>query len=154
MKAISNKKGESYIYLCVIIIFVSSLLSVLILYMGLTAQIQAQKRDVKSKLDGYISNYATETFDALKQGDNYMLSMNWSDFESGVYADLGFPTSASTQYEYANGIKMSRPTVEILSGNGFGLKIEYVAYFPVVWNETKFADIPVPIVLTSYYKFK
>ena len=154
MKALNNKKGESYVYLCVIIIFVSALLSVLILYMGLTAQIQVQKRETQAKLDGYISNYATEIYDALKQGDNYELSMNWSDFESGVFAELGFPSNASTQYVYSNGMRMSRPSVELLKGNGFGLKIEYITFIPIEWNGMRFADLQVPVILTSYYKFK
>jgi len=154
MNALKNKKGESYIYLCVIIMFVTMLVSVLILYMGLTAQVQAQKRDTKAKLDGYISDYATEIYDALKQGDNYALSIDWNDLESGVFAELGFPSDTTTEYIYANGIKMSRPNVETLSGNGFGLKIEYTAYFPVEWNGTKYVDLQIPVILTSYYKFK
>ena len=88
MNALKNKKGESYIYLCVIIMFITMLVSVLILYMGLTAQVQAQKRDTKAKLDGYISDYATEIYDALKQGDNYAMSIDWNDLESGVFSEL------------------------------------------------------------------
>ena len=152
MNALKNKKGESYIYLCVIIMFITMLVSVLILYMGLTAQVQAQKRDTKAKLDGYISDYATEIYDALKQGDNYAMSIDWNDLESGVFSELGFTSDTTTEFVY--GIKMTRPTVETLSGNGFGLKIEYTAYFPVEWNGTRYADIQIPVILTSYYKFK
>ena len=154
MNALKNKKGESYIYLCVIIMFITMLVSVLILYMGLTAQVQAQKRDAKAKLDGYISDYATEIYDALKQGDNYAMSIDWNDLESGVFSELGFTSDTTTEFVYANGIKMTGPTVETLSGNGFGLKIEYTAYFPVEWNGTRYADIQIPVILTSYYKFK
>ena len=154
MNALKNKKGESYIYLCVIIMFITMLVSVLILYMGLTAQVQAQKRDTKAKLDGYISDYATEIYDALKQGDSYAMSIDWNDLKSGEVAELGFTSDTTTEFVYANGIKMTRPTVETLSGNGFGLKIEYTAYFPVEWNGTRYADIQIPVILTSYYKFK
>lgn len=153
MKTLKDKKGESYIYLCVIVMFVAMMVSVLILYMGLTAQVQAQKRDTKAKLDGYISSYATETFDALKQGDNYVLSIDLKELESGVYEELGF-SSGNTEYVYANGIRMSRPTVTTLTGNGFGVVIKYTAYFPVEWNGTKYADLQIPVTLTSYYKLK
>ena len=40
MTFLKNKRGDSYIYLCVIVLFISLLVSVVILYMGLTAQIQ------------------------------------------------------------------------------------------------------------------
>ena len=35
-QAASSKKGESYIYLCVLVLFISMLVSVVIMYMGLT----------------------------------------------------------------------------------------------------------------------
>ena len=45
-QATSSKNGESYIYVCVLVLFISMLVSVVILYMGLMAQVQIQKRDV------------------------------------------------------------------------------------------------------------
>ena len=67
----SSKKGESYIYVCVLVLFISMLGSVVIMYVGLMAQVQIQKRDVKMKLDSCVSEFATEAFDSIKQGDNY-----------------------------------------------------------------------------------
>lgn len=58
-KSICSRKGESYIYVCVLVLFISMLVSVVILYMGLMAPVQIQKRDVKTKLDSCISEYAT-----------------------------------------------------------------------------------------------
>ena len=48
MKNTFSNKGESYIPVCVLVLFLSALVSVLILYIGTMAQVQAQKRDVKS----------------------------------------------------------------------------------------------------------
>ena len=67
-QAASSKKGESYIYLCVLVLFISMLVSVVIMYMGLMAQVQIQKRDAKMKLDSCVSEFATEAFDSIKQG--------------------------------------------------------------------------------------
>ena len=66
MKNTFPDKGESYIPVCVLVLFLSALVSVLILYIGTMAQVQAQKRDVKTKLDSVVSEYATEMFDAIK----------------------------------------------------------------------------------------
>ena len=68
MKNTFPDKGESYIPVCVLVLFLSALVSVLILYIGTMAQVQAQKRDVKTKLDSVVSEYAAEMFDAIKQG--------------------------------------------------------------------------------------
>ena len=53
-ETLKSKNGDAYIWLCVIVVFISMLLSVLILYMGLLSQVQIQKREVKTKLDSVV----------------------------------------------------------------------------------------------------
>ena len=131
-QAVSSKTGEAYIYVCVLVLFISMLVSVIIMYMGLLAQVQIQKRDVKNKLDSCVAEYATEAFDSIKQGDNYEL-LDLEKLKENAYRHLGFG-SDDTSITYDNGnCTMSRPTVTTLSGNGF---------------------LQVPITVTSYYKFK
>lgn len=155
MKMLKNKKGIAYIYVCVIVIFIATMLSVLILYMGLTAQVQIQKRDVQKKLDGYVAQYATESFDALKQGSKYADHMDYTAFTNGVFPSLGFPSDTVTEYEYGNGnCSMTRPEVTLLEGDGFGLTIHYTAIFPVKWNGRTYSNLEIPVSVTSYYKTK
>ena len=153
MKSLKNKRGDSYIYLCVIVVFVCLLVSVIILYTGLIAQVQIQKRDVQAKLDSYVSSRATDEYDALKQGsvkDNYF---EWNRIEAEAYKALGFPNESDEVYVYENGnCKMTRPAVTILKGDGFGVTVEYVAIFPIAWNGMVFADLEIPVTVTSYYK--
>ena len=153
MKSLKNKRGDSYIYLCVIVVFVCLLVSVIILYTGLIAQVQIQKRDVQAKLDSYVSSRATDEYDALKQGsvkDNYF---EWNQIEAEAYKALGFPNESDEVYVYENGnCTMTRPTVTILKGDGFGVTVEYVAIFPITWNGTVFIDLEIPVTVTSYYK--
>ena len=63
MKILRNRDGIAYIYVCIIVLFVSVLLSVIVLYMGLMSQVQIQKREVQQKLDSYLAEYATKAFD-------------------------------------------------------------------------------------------
>lgn len=153
MKSLKNKRGDSYIYLCVIVVFVCLLVSVIILYTGLIAQVQIQKRDVQAKLDSYVSSRATDEYDALKQGsvkDNYF---EWNQIEAEAYKALGFPNESDEAYVYENGnCKMTRPALTILKGDGFGVTVEYVAIFPIAWNGMVFADLEIPVTVTSYYK--
>ncbi len=153
MKSLKNKRGDSYIYLCVIVVFVCLLVSVIILYTGLIAQVQIQKRDVQAKLDSYVSSRATDEYDALKQGsvkDNYF---EWNQIEAEAYKALGFPNESDEVYVYENGnCKMTRPALTILKGDGFGVTVEYVAIFPIAWNGMVFADLEIPVTVTSYYK--
>ena len=153
-QAICSKKGESYIYVCVLVLFISALVSVVIMYMGLMAQVQIQKRDVEMKLDNIVSEYAVEAFDSIKQGENLDRVIDLGKLKQNAYTELGFNAYA-TSITYPNGnCKMSRPTITTLSGNGFGLTATYTVSFPVKWGGRTFADLTVPITVTSYYKFK
>ena len=153
-QAICSKKGESYIYVCVLVLFISMLVSVVIMYMGLMAQVQIQKRDVEMKLDNIVSEYAVEAFDSIKQGENLDRVIDLNKLKQNAYTELAFNAYA-TSITYPNGnCKMSRPTITTLSGNGFGLTATYTVSFPIQWGGRTFADLTVPITVTSYYKFK
>lgn len=155
MKILKSKKGEgTYIYLCVLILVISMLLSVLILYMGLCAQVQIQKRDMKHKLDGYISDYATVAFNAVKQGEAYEVYVDYENLASGCLPSLGFTRSDSV-YRYDNGnCTLVEPEVKVLRGEGFGITLHYTAVFPIVWNGKTYGDLSIPVTVSSYYKIK
>lgn len=154
-KKLNSKNGEAYFYLCVIVVFICMLISVVILYMGLMAQVRVQKKDVQAKLDSLLASYATEEYDSLKQGSEKEEYLAWSILESKAYEILGFPNESDTVYLYENGnCKMFRPTVTILKGNGFGVTVEYLAIFPVQWNGVVYSELEIPVTVTSYYKMK
>ena len=155
MKILKSKKGEgTYIYLCVLILVISMLLSVLILYMGLCAQVQIQKRDMKHKLDGYISDYATIAFNAVKQGEAYEIYVDYENLANGCLPSLDF-TQSDSVYRYDNGnCTLVEPEVKILRGEGFGITLHYTAVFPIVWNGKTYGDLSIPVTVSSYYKIK
>lgn len=155
MKILKSKKGEgTYIYLCVLILVISMLLSVLILYMGLCAQVQIQKRDMKHKLDGYISDYATVAFNAVKQGDAYEIYVDYENLANGCLPSLGF-TQSDSVYRYDNGnCTLIGPEVKVLRGEGFGITLHYTVVFPIVWNGKTYGDLSIPVTVSSYYKIK
>ena len=155
MKILKSKKGEgTYIYLCVLILVISMLLSVLILYMGLCAQVQIQKRDMKHKLDGYISDYATVAFNAVKQGEAYEIYVDYENLANGCLPSLGF-TQSDSVYRYDNGnCTLIGPGVKVLRGEGFGITLHYTAVFPIVWNGKTYGDLSIPVTVASYYKIK
>lgn len=155
MKILKSKKGEgTYIYLCVLILVISMLLSVLILYMGLCAQVQIQKRDMKHKLDGYISDYATIAFNAVKQGEAYEIHVDYENLANGCLPSLDF-TQSDSVYRYDNGnCTLVEPEVKILRGEGFGITLHYTAVFPIVWNGKTYGDLSIPVTVSSYYKIK
>lgn len=153
-RILTSKDGMSYVPCCFLIFFICILVSVLILYMGLMAQVQIQKRDVKLKLDNHITEYAVKAFNSIKQGEKYTEVIDLATLKQTAYTSLGFSAS-DANYAYENGnCTMSRPTITALSGEGFGLSATYTASFPIVWNGKVYADLEIPLTVTSYYKLK
>ena len=140
--------------MCVLILVISMLLSVLVLYMGLCAQVQIQKRDMKHKLDGYISDYATVAFNAVKQGEAYEIYVDYESLANGCLPSLGF-TQSDSVYRYDNrNCTLVEPEVKVLRGEGFGITLHYTAVFPIVWNGKTYGDFSIPVTVSSYYKIK
>ena len=155
MEVLKNKKGDSYIYLCVIVIFVCLLISAVIMYMSLTAQAQIQKNDIQAKLDSYVASFAPKGYDALKQGSTKDSYIDWEEFEANAYAALGFSEESVSVYEYESGnCSITRPTITVLRGEGFGITAEYTAIYPVIWNGQSYSALEIPVTVTSYYKMK
>ena len=154
-ETLKSKNGDAYIWLCVIVVFISMLLSVLILYMGLLSQVQIQKREVKTKLDSVVSEYATEMFDAIKQGAPSERYIDYDGLIRKTYAKLGFTSDTVTEYAYPNGnCVMKRPQITALKGDGFGITVRYTVVFPIVWNGKTYGDLSIPVAVSSYYKIK
>ncbi len=153
-QATTSTKGESYIYVCVLVLVISMLVSIVVMYMGLMAQVQIQKRDVATKLDSCISEFAVEAYDSIKQGESYDSVIDMNKLKQNAYTKLGFSASDIT-FEYDNGnCTMTRPTITTLVGDGFGLTVKYTVSFPIKWGGNTYADLTVPVTITRYYKMK
>ncbi len=153
-KILNNKRGEgSYLFLCVLVIVISLLSSVLILYMGLVAKVQVQKRDMKAKLDDYVAEHAIEVYTALKHGDRYDEFVDYAAFRDDCLGALGFERNGIYQYR-DDACTLSAPTITVIKDDGFGITMKYTASFPVEWDGKAYSDVTVPITITSYYKLK
>ena len=68
-RAIENRRGEGYIWLAVLVLFLSLLTSVLLLYLGLCGQVLNERREKKQALDSYLAEVAKASYDAIRQGE-------------------------------------------------------------------------------------
>ena len=75
INALKNKKGFSYILVCVIIIFVVMVVFVAMQYAYVYHIAEEQKNETQLKLDGFVTRTAVEQYDALKQGEAWMESV-------------------------------------------------------------------------------
>ena len=86
-----NKKGLSYILVCVYILIVMMLVAVAMQYAYIYHVAREQQNETQLKLDSYVTRYAVGKYDALKQGEPWETYIDSSDLVDGAYTALGFP---------------------------------------------------------------
>ena len=131
---IKNRRGEGYIWLAVLVLFLSLLTSVLLLYLTLCGQVLNERRERKQALDSYLAAFAKVSYDAIRQGDGY----DYDKFVDGCPSAIGV-TDAEVTLE---------------RGNGFGLTVSYTLKIPVTWNGRTFGTLSVPMRVSSFYEEK
>ena len=141
---IANQKGFSYILTCVLLIFVMLLVAVSVQYVTVYHIARTQKNEMQLKVDGYLTHYAMEEYDSLKQGEAWGQYLDRDALTEGVY-DL-LHTNESDSYV------MIQLGVTGLNGDRFGVIVDYVVSIPFELFNRKIADIYVPITIVSRYQ--
>lgn len=139
MRILKTKNGEGYVWLAVLVLFLSLLTSVLLLYLTLCGQVLNERRERKQALDSYLAAFAKASYDAIRQGDSYADAIDYAKLTDNCQSALG----------------LSDDTEVILErGNGFGLTISYTLKIPVSWNGRAFGTLSVPMRVSSFYEEK
>lgn len=158
MKILKNKDGFSYVLVCIIVLF-----SVMLIFAGLQYRyvfhmIDSQKDEVKLKLNSLVTKSAVEYYDALKQGNSYNSYIDSTKFKESAYLDLGFGNSGVTEKTVltdANVVcTMSRPTIEYISDEGFGLYVSYTLTVPFGLFGKNITGIQVPVEIYAMFNEK
>lgn len=137
-RAIKNRRGEGYIRIAFLVLFLSLLTSVLLLYLGLCGQVLNERRERKQALDSYLAEFTKASYDAIRQGDGYADAIDYDKLVDGCPSAIGV-TDAEVTLE---------------RGNGFGLTVSYTLKIPVTWNGRTFGTLSVPMRVSSFYEEK
>ena len=135
---IKNRRGEGYIWLAILVLFLSLLTSVLLLYLTLCGQVLNERREKKQALDSYLAEFAKVSYNAIRQGDGYADAIDYDKLADGCPSAIGV-TDAEVTLE---------------RGNGFGLTVSYTLKIPVTWNGRTFGSLSVPMRVSSFYEKK
>lgn len=152
LKALSNKQGFSYILTCVMVLISVMLIAIAMQYAYVYHVAREQKNEVQLQLDSYVTRYAVEKYDALKQGSAYDRYIDRAGLAEGTYAVLGFSRSATEKSEET--YVMYRPWIESLTDDAVGVQVEYEIIIPFELFNRKIADISVPVTIISQFKQK
>ena len=114
-----------------------------------------QKNETKLKLDSFVTSYAVENYNALKQGEAWIEYIDRDLLVNEVYTLLGFPKFVTLEYKPTAPVEgkyiMSEPDVYALAGDSFGVLVEYEISIPFEVFGYRISNIIVPIEIISRY---
>ena len=158
MKALKNKQGFSYILVCVFILAAVLLTFVALQYASIYHIAREQKQDTQLTLDSYVTTYAVNKYNALKQGTEYGKYIDRADLVDGAYSVLGSPRIITLEYRPQSNVdakySVSKLTVNALVGDSFGVYVTYDLNIPFEVFGMKIADVKVPVEIVSSYTEK
>lgn len=157
MKVLKNKKGFSYILVCVFILAAVMLTFVALQYAAIYHIAREQKQDTQLTLDSYVTTYAVNKYDALKQGTEYGKYIDRADLVDGAYSVLGSPRIITLEYRPESGTGayfVTNLAVNALVGDSFGVFVTYDLNIPFEVFGMKISDIKVPVEIVSSYTEK
>ncbi len=144
-KILTNKNGSGYILTCVMVIISVVILLVLLQYMSVYHTAKVRKDEIKLTLDGYVTRYAIESYDALKQGEQYPSHLDIEGLKEGAQAEID---------GYIDRYNMSDVRITPLYTGCFGVQAEYVITIPFEMFNRKISDIRIPVTIVSQYTEK
>ena len=120
-------------------------LLVLLQYMSVYHTAKVRKDEIKLTLDGYVTRYAIESYDALKQGEQYSAYLDVDGLKEGAQAEIA---------EYIDQYNLSDIRITPLYTGCFGIQVEYVITIPFEMFGRKISDIHITVTTVSQYAEK
>ena len=159
MKKLRNKRGDGYVFPCVMIVVICMMLSVFIFFAGVVNMVRITQENTKVVLDSYVMKSSIEIYNFIKQGSDYtdVLDQNVYIDDLCDFCSLAKGSYYLYAYDEDGQIKymMTRPTITFREENTLKIKLCYTFYVPVRFNGkiVRYAVIPVTVDSSFTEKF-
>lgn len=150
MRILKDKHGFSYVMTCVVVMIASMLIFIGLQYSAVLSAVNTHKSETRLRLESCVMQSAIDNYDAIKQGNVYSDYIDTDALIEKSYEALGF--SWDTEYIEENGRTMTRPEIEALNNNGYGVKVTYELTVPFELLDRTVIDITVPVELVAEYR--
>ena len=158
MKKWSNKRGDGYVFPCVMILVLCMVLSVFIFFYSTASWIRITKENTKTVMDSYIIKNSIEIYNSIKQGNEYTEAL-----DANVYIDdlCDFCTLVNKgNYLYAYDSKgkvqyqMTKPYFTFQVDNTLKIRVHYTLYVPIWFNGKAVGAASIPVTIDSAFSEK
>lgn len=159
MKQLKNKRGDGYVFPCIMIVVVCMMLSIFIFFAGAVNMVRITKENTKLVLDSYVMKNSIAIYNSIKQGNDFTEALDQNVYIDNLCSFCTLVKSGYFLYAYdENGqIKymMTQPTITFREENTLKIRLSYTVYVPVRFNGkiVRYAIIPATVDSSFIEKF-
>ena len=158
MNALSNKRGSSYVSVCVVVIVIAAILAVVFFYATTKSTIETTRDNTRRVLDSYVMKHSIDIYNHIKQGSDFTEELNDFIYNSGILSELSLDCSDELIYCVdENGdmvYKMTKPSLSYQVDNTLKLTASYDLMMPVIICGITVSWFTVPLEVTSSLTLK
>ncbi len=159
MKRLRNKRGEGYIFPCVMIVVVCMILSVVIFFASAVSMVRITEQNTKIVLDSYVMQNSIQIYNSIKQGNDYTQALDREAYVNALCDFCTLEKSGSYLYAYNDDGSLkyliTPPVITFRKENTLKIRLAYTLYVPI-WFDGKivrYAIIPVTVDSSFNEKF-
>ncbi len=159
MKIFKSKRGEGYVFPCVMIVVVCMILSVVIFFASAVSMVRITEENTKIVLDSYIMKNSIQIYDSIKQGNDYTEALDRDEYINALCNFCTLEKSGSYLYNYNEDgslkYRITYPVITFRKENTLKIQLAYTLYIPI-WFDGKivrYAVIPATVDSSFNEKF-
>lgn len=153
-----NKKGEGYVFVCVLILVFMMTFSVIFVYTGMITEIRLQKTNTKMVFDSFITKNSILIFNNIKQGNNATEHLETESFYTALKDFCTLDEKDNLYYavddEGTEIFHLTKPRIDFVEEDKLALSLKYEMYIPVRFAGHTVTTAEVPIRISSILNSK
>ena len=155
---IKNRRGGSYITVCVVVLVISMILSAVLFYADTMTVIETNRENTRRVLDSYVMKNSVDIYNSIKQGHDFTEDIENIFYVSSVSEELSLDLSAGYLYSVGGDgetvYRMTKPEVSFTVDRTLKLKADYDILIPVRFAGRTIYWMTVPVEVGSSLTLK
>ena len=155
---LKNKRGETYVTVCVLILILVTVFSVIFTYASVITEVRLQKTNARIVFDSFVANNSIRIYGNIKRGSNAMRGVDVVSFNSSLidFCSLDFRDSMLYCVDADGGLRyrMTVPSVGYTEDGHLELYAAFTMYVPIRFAGVTVSTAEVPVRITSALESK
>jgi len=146
---IKNKRGEGYIWICVLVLVICMLLSIFVTFASAVNVVRVVEKNSKTVLENFLMKNSIKIYNSIKQGNNDADSIDPDEYISDLSSFCTFEKSGDYYYHKdENGTAeyyISKPSVGFSETGKLKLTVSFDLYVPIYFDQVKIGTAKIPV---------